>query len=191
MDTDELHAALLTLGDLLEAQGLTEDLVLIGGGALLLSGISLRPTKDLDAVGRQEGGRLVRAEPFPLHLTAAVQATASAHGLAEDWLNPGPASLMDLGLPDGFFGRTTAMEFSGLTVRLASRIDQIFFKVYAAADHWPRQTKHVADLKTLGATAEELRAAAVWCRTHDPSPGFRDVLLLPLLASLGVDCPDV
>jgi hypothetical protein len=52
-----------------------------------------------------------------------------------------------------------------LRVSFASRIDQIFFKLYAAADR--REPRDFADLRALAPTADELRAAARWARTHN------------------------
>ncbi len=183
--------ALSTLGDLLQDRGQDFDLVIIGGGALLLLDLIDRPTKDLDVVARIQGDLWLRARPFPPELARAVGEVAGALDLADDWLNPGPTDLLDLGLPDGFADRVHVRKYGGLTVRFAGREDQIAFKLYAAADHWPDQSRHLADLRRLSPTAEELLDAARWCRTHDPSEGFRDVLLLPILAELGMEGPDV
>ena len=127
----DLDEALTTLGQLLQARGEAHDVVVIGGGALLLHGIIERPTKDLDAVARVEGTRWLRTEPFPAGL-----------------------------------------------------------KPYAAADHWPDRSRQLADLRRLGPTPSRLLTAAKWCRSHDPSEGFRDTLLLPVLAELGMEDPD-
>ena len=187
----DLKEALTTLDQLLQDRGEVHDLVVIGGGALLLLGLIKRPTKDLDAVARVEGERWLRAEPFPDGLSRAVVDVAAALDLEDDWLNPGPAGLVDLGLPGGFEGRATARTYGTLTIRLAAVEDLIAFKLYAAADHWPDQSRHLADLRLLGPTPDGLVAAAKWCRTHDPSEGFRDMLLVPVLAELGVEDPDV
>jgi hypothetical protein len=108
--------------------------------------------------------------------------------LSPGWLNAGPASLLDLGLPEGFLGRTVRRKYDGLTVQLASRYDQVCFKLYAAADDSPRG-KHFADLKELAPTADELRGAAAWVITHDNSEGFRQILA-QVLAVLGVEWDD-
>lgn len=186
-----LRQALTVLGDILEDRGESFDLVVIGGGALLLLGLIERPTKDLDVVARVEDGHWLTARPFPKALTQAVIDVADALDLTEDWMNPGPTDLMEFGLPTGFAGRAQSQVFAGLTVRFAAREDQIAFKLYAAADHWPDRSRHLADLRQLAATRQELLAAALWCRTHDPSEGFREMLLLPVLAELGVVDPNV
>ncbi len=182
---DSLRDALIALGDLLADRGTPYDLVLIGGGALLLVGLTTRATKDLDvvALAQPEGWR--SASPLPGPLAAAIRDVAAALDLAADWLNPGPTDLLKLGLPPGFADRATAERFGALTVRYASRVDQVALKLYAAADHWPTHSKHLQDLLVLAPTPSELDAAAAWCLTHDPSPGFRDVQLRPLLRHLG------
>ena len=52
MDLDglTLDEALRTLGEVLEARGLTYEIVAIGGSALMLLGLIGRPTRDLDAL---------------------------------------------------------------------------------------------------------------------------------------------
>ncbi len=77
----------------------------------------------------------------------------------------------------------------GLILYLADRRDQVFFKLYAAVDQGPR-SKHFEDLRRLGPTADELRAAAAWARMHDPSECFR-VELRGALRDLGVIDGDV
>jgi hypothetical protein len=64
----------------------------------LLLDLIKRPTKDLDIVAIVHVGKYVTAEPLPDFLRTAVRDVAAAAGLAENWLNPGPASLLDFGL---------------------------------------------------------------------------------------------
>jgi hypothetical protein len=54
---------------------------------------------------------------------------------------------------------------------LNSGLDQIHFKLYAAADQGPG--RHVDDLIALRPTSDELLAAARWAFSHDVSEGFR------------------
>ncbi len=100
-------------------------------------------------------------------------------------MNTGPASLLDLGLPDGFRARLERRTYGGLELSLASRFDQIHFKLYAAADDVPGGKHHV-DLKQLHPTHEELRAAAAWARTHDVSHEFARTIV-EVLRDFGVE----
>lgn len=187
LDQRSLSDALAAVGELLADRGHQIEVVAIGGGGLLL-GLIERSTKDLDLVGLVSGDRLVKPVPLPAALREAADDVGRLMKLSPGWLNAGPASLLDLGLPDGFLGRTVRRKYDGLTVQLASRYDQVCFKLYAAADDSPRG-KHFADLKELDPTADELRAAAAWVITHDDSEGFRQILG-QVLAALGVEWGD-
>jgi hypothetical protein len=183
-----LDEALRTLGDTLEARGLAYDVAAIGGSSLMLLGLIARPTKDLDAVALIESGELVPAEPFPPPLMEAIADVGRALGLGERWLNPGPSDLLRFGLPRGFEGRLKTRRYAGLTLRLAGRIDQIHFKLYAAVDQG-MASKHATDLRALDPTDEELLAAARWSQTHDPSEGYRQELV-KVLTAFGVEDAD-
>jgi hypothetical protein len=73
---------------------------------------------------------------------------------------------------------------ASLAVSFASRIDQIFFKLYAAASR--REPRDFADLQQLDPTTGELQDAARWARTHD-MPGPFDDDLKRALHDLGVE----
>ena len=187
---DELRTALSALGEILGARGLHYELVLVGGGSLLLRGLISRPTRDADILGqRTADGEVVPMRTLPAPLGAAIHDVALTYDLTEDWLNLGPEALLDLGLPPGFVARMTPMTLGGLVVWLAGRVDLLHFKLYAAADHWPRKDRHLADLRALDPTRPELLAAARWAGEHDPSPAFRD-LLVAVLRDLGIGDAD-
>lgn len=97
-----LEELLEALGQLLEARGHTYTLITVGGGSLLLQRLSVRPTRDLDVIAVGNGGALRKAEVLPTPLLAAARDVGVAAGVGENWLNAGPAGLMDLGLPAGF-----------------------------------------------------------------------------------------
>jgi hypothetical protein len=165
---DELLNA---LGEQLAAAGERFEIIVIGGSALLALGVVERATRDVDIVALRAGSELQGPDPLPQALRMARDRVARDFSLPENWLNTGPASLLDLGLPEGFVDRLeTRSHGDFLTVHFASRFDQIHFKLYAAVDQGPG--KHSKDLEALAPTHEELLQAARWARTHDPSPGF-------------------
>ena len=175
---------LAALGQLLEERGLRYELYAVGGGALQLLGLITRPTRDIDIIGKVEGQRILPMVTLPTSLARAIEDTARVFRISPQWVNTGPQSLLDLGLPDGAIGRAHRRQWGGLVLNIADRRDQIFFKLYAAADQGPR-SKHFDDLRRLESTPEELRDAAAWARTHDPSEGF-GVELGAALRDLGV-----
>ena len=185
----QLKTALRALGELLEARGLHYEVVLIGGGNLILRGLVTRPTtKDLELLGEWTVDGIKPMRPMPEPLRVAVVDVARTYGLASDWVNLGPESLLDLGLPAGFLGRLERHDFGGLVTWLAGRFDMICSKLYAAVDQGSRSW-HLQDLRELGPDRDELLAAARWSVTHDPSPGYRS-LLIETLRQLGVEEPD-
>jgi hypothetical protein len=187
-DHRSLADALTAVGDLLADRGHRIEVVAIGGGSLLLLGLIERSTKDLDLVALVTGDELVKPVPLPAALDDAASDVAKLMRLSAGWLNAGPVSLLDFGLPTGFLERTVRRDYDGLIVRLASRYDQVCFKLYAAADDSARG-KHLADLKELAPAPEELRSAAAWAMTHDASEGFRQILV-QVLAVPGVELGD-
>jgi len=167
-----LNQALEVLGQLLADREQHFEVVAIGGGGLLLLGHIIRPTKDLDLVALVDSSEFVSANPLPSLLQDAILDVGLALELGKDWVNPGPASLLEMGLPEGFKARMQTRFFGrGLTLHLAGRFDQICFKLYAAVDQGP-ESKHFADLKSLKPTESELLEAGRWCVTHDVSEAF-------------------
>jgi hypothetical protein len=185
MDKAESHQLFSALGEQLAVRGERAELVVIGGSGLLSLGLTSRATRDVDVVALLVGRTLADPRPMPPALIEARDLVSRDFGLPEDWLNAAPADLLDFGLPDGFIDRLERRDYGGaLAVHLASRFDQIHFKLYAMVDQGAG--KHEADLRALEPTREELLAAARWTRTHDPSEGFREQLLAAL-AYLGVE----
>jgi Nucleotidyltransferase of unknown function (DUF6036) len=186
LNRDRAVQALAALGELLARAGHRFELVVIGGSGLLALGAIDRATRDVDVIALKRGSELVGPNPLPEALVAARNRVAADFGLPESWLNAAPASLLDFGLPEGFIERLQPLEYGpALTVWLASRLDQIHFKLYALADHRPG-SKHDHDLRALRPTRDELLLAARWATTHDPSEGFRQELLAAL-AYLGIE----
>jgi hypothetical protein len=168
---DLLHA----LADQLATHGEHYTLAVVGGSALLALGLVSRATKDVDVLAIVEDRGFVSAQPLPAALLDAAHTVARDFGLSDDWLNPGPTSLLDLGPPDGFYERAQHRVYGpGLEVLFASRVDQIHLKLYATVDQGAG--KHLDDLEALRPTEQELLDAAHWSRSHDPSEGYRGVL---------------
>lgn len=162
--------------------------MIAGGSGLLLLGFIQRATKDVDVLGLSTDDQIRSANPLPHDLVEAVRDVGAALGLAPDWLNAGPTDLLESGLPSGFVERLSVRTFGSLTVHLASRFDQVCFKLYATVDQGPR-SKHADDLRQLVPSTEELLEAARWTMTHDGSDAFR-AELLGALRFFGVEAPD-
>lgn len=175
--------ALSFLAAALEANGSGPyDIIVIGGAALSILGLGIRPTKDIDVLGLRETsvGRplatVVKHKSLPEPLVRAASQVSRALALSADWLNAGPADLLDQGLPAGFEQRLTARKYGAhLVVWLPAREDLICLKTYAAADMGIG--RHTEDLRVLRPSCKELLAGAQWARSQDPSEAFREMLV--------------
>jgi hypothetical protein len=142
-------------------QGSPFGLIVCGGTALVALGLVFRTTKDVDVLGRvldTENGLIIqRITEFPRWLIEAAERVRRDFDLPENWLNLGPASQVESGLPEGFEKRLVRKRYGEkLTIYFISRIDQIHFKLYAAVD---RDEYHVQDLSALKPTKEEVERA--------------------------------
>jgi hypothetical protein len=180
-DQKDVEAILKALGEQLE--GLLDkpiELLVCGGSALNVLGLVRRATKDVDVlayIGRSERGEtfLIKADFLTPELATAAKKVARDFDLPDDWLNTGPASAVDLGLPNGFMGRVATRVFGNkLAIHFLGHDDQIHFKLYAAVDQGPG--KHLDDLSALKPTTEEIENAARWTMTHDVSDGYKQTL---------------
>lgn len=181
----ELDAVLTALADQLAVRGKRAHIVVIGGSGLIAIGAISRVTRDVDIVALKQDGELVSARTLPKWMVEAAATVARDLGLASDWLNAGPTSLLDHGLPSGLAGRLIDREYGpALQVSFVARIDQIFFKLYAWADR--REPRDFSDLQQLDPSAEELVEAARWARTHN-MPGPFDDRLAHALDDFGVE----
>jgi hypothetical protein len=181
----DVETILSALGEQLEGLP-TEpiEILVCGGSALNVLGLIQRTTEDVDVlayVRRDEEGKvsIVKAEPLTPELTEAAKKVARDFNLPERWLNPGPASAVDFGLPEGLMERVITRQYGQkLIVHFLGRYDQIHFKVYAAVDQGAG--KHLDDLLALKPTSEEIEHAARWSMTHDVSEGFKGSLKILL-----------
>lgn len=175
INTEKLSQALRMLNDqLVLADEHPVKMVVCGGSALIATGLVSRTTSDIDILAFMGDSSLIECEPLPEYLLAAAERVSQILNLPADWINSGPAMQFRMGLPEGLQARLLCDVIGEkLTVYYISRLDQIYFKTYAAAD---RGGYHVNDLKKLNPTDDELVNAAKWCMTQDVSSGFRLVL---------------
>lgn len=160
---------------ILAAGGNSISLVVCGGTALAALGLVLRTTKDVDVLGTLEKGKIWKMGRFPSWLSEAASRVAADFDLPADWLNLGPESQLDTGLPLGLPERLERKKYGKrLTIFFVSRIDQIHFKLYASLD---RGGYHVQDLFKLAPTSAELLEASRWVLTQDVSAGFKTILV--------------
>src|ERR1700753_2977732 len=103
--TESTDRFLGALGEQLAARGERFELVVIGGSGLLALGLIERAAQDVDIVAFHSDGDLDSADPLPEGLVAARDLVARDFSLLPRWLNPGPAKLLEFGLPDGFVDR--------------------------------------------------------------------------------------
>jgi hypothetical protein len=178
---DSIEQALSLLAGRLDlAQTDPVRLVICGGSALIAMSFRRRTTRDVDVVALLSAAQEpISPDPLPDFLLRAADQVARDLGLFEGWLNNGPSrgegGLFQMGLPEGFIGRLTEKKYGPrLAVYFIGRLDQIHFKLYAAADQ--RDGTHLNDLKALHSTAAEIEAASRWAMTHDVSEGFKMVL---------------
>jgi hypothetical protein len=180
-DQKDIETILGALGEQLEGSANEPfELLVCGGSALIAMGLVKRTTKDVDVlayVKRSEKKDIsfISAKPLSNELAAASLKVARDFNLPENWINPGPTSAVDLGLPHGIMERSKTFTFGRkLTVHFLGRYDQIHFKLYASVDQGAG--KHFDDLLALNPTSEELEQAARWRMTHDVSEGYKQAL---------------
>jgi len=136
----------------------TLEITICGGAAIQLLGYSNRPTKDIDVI----------VPTIPEHLQPLIKSIANTHQLAEDWLNNGPASLIH-DLEIGWQDRTTLLYMGQhLTIRVLSRQDLIFSKLYAMCD----RREDIRDLLAMKVTDDELQIAGTLVKEKDGNPNW-------------------
>jgi hypothetical protein len=183
LDYSTLDKAFLTLGALLEdSKNARINIVVCGGASLIATNLVTRTTKDVDIVAMLDSNeKIVEARPLPEILLQAADSVASAMNLPASWLNNGPRSIVNprlpnYGLPEGFLQRLKTRTYGrNLSVYFLDRIDQIYFKLFAAVD-LGGPGRHLDDLDSLTPTDDELYAAAQWVQIQDPSESFTETM---------------
>lgn len=154
-------------------------LVICGGSALNVLNIAYRTTKDVDVLAvvdeTENGVKLRHDRVLPEFFRRNVASVGRDLGLDEDWLNMGPKDVIAVyGPPKGMMDRLNRREYGPcLTVYFVSRLDQVHFKVLAAAD--PKaQPHHLEDLvERIKPLEDEVRAAVNWLMNRETSSWFR------------------
>ena len=155
------------------------ELVSCGGASLNLMGWVSRSTSDVDIiclaqVGAKGKVQLKPEKPLPPQFIALVAEVGRELGLKEEWLNFGPAPLVEFGLPLGLERRLKRKSYGRcLALHLVSRLDQIHLKIYATMDPKTRLETHLGDLLDLEPTEAETQAAVDWLLTRKTSRDFR------------------
>jgi len=187
LNRDLIDRALHLLADILEERKTPFfQLIVCGGSSLIAMELVPRTTRDVDVLALLgPSGEIIKAKPLPAELAEAAKTVAADLLLDENWLNPEPGDLVVSGLPEGLEKRLHAKKYGErLTVHFIGRLDQIYFKVYAAASDAPG--RHSDDLMALNPTPEEIEAAAGWSLAQDTSSEFKQILK-DMLGKLGYE----
>lgn len=174
---DRLQRALDMLGALLDASGTPVEIAIVGGGALILHGLRVLPTEDIDVVAQRDGA-WQSGSPLPPEITGFIPVLGRTYdlplratGSEQDWLNASAAFLMPDDLPAGFFDRTTPRTYGALTVHLPAPSDLIVLKVLAATHpaRGPARRRDVQDLVSLRPRGAQLADAFRWATARRPT----------------------
>lgn len=177
---NEIDTALTQLGKrLVYANSPPVSIVVCGGSALQMQGLSTRTTQDVDVCAIAEHPAVMPAAygsvNLPHGFMDAVDATARDLGLNPLWLNTAAAEVLDVyGPPAGMEARLSGRDYGpSLRGLFLSRIDQIHFKILAAADPKAPE-RHFEDLShRLRPTALEARMAVGWLLDRPTSSWVR------------------
>jgi hypothetical protein len=145
----------------LAERALRFDGVVVGGAALNLLGVVVRPTKDCDILDPE----------LPEEIKAAARAFAAemrgnGEALEDDWLNNGPAALAKQLLPA--WEERVRIVFAGMAIQLRcpGREDLLCTKLFALCD----RGLDLADCMALAPTADELASLLPWLEKQDLNP---------------------
>ena len=103
IDLSKLNTALKLLNEqLIWQDSPATEIVVCGGSALIATGLVQRTTQDIDIIALMDSGTLLDSEPLPDYLLDAAEKVGKLMNLPAGWLNNGPASQFNMGLPPGF-----------------------------------------------------------------------------------------
>lgn len=147
----------------LTRHGLQFHTVIIGGAALIAMGIINRTTKDIDCLFPE----------IPDEIKYASSCFAAENpdlDLIDNWLNNGPASLVN-DLPDDWQDRLVTV-YAGVSIIIQTlgRIDLLRTKLFALSDRledWP-------DCIALAPTPDELETCLPWVVDRDANPYWQE-----------------
>jgi len=145
----------------LTEQDLSFEAIVIGGTALGLLGVVSRQTRDCDILHPE----------LPVPILVAAREFAKIRNsegdlLAEDWLNNGPASLVDV-LPFGWKERLqTVYKGQAIILHCLGRIDLLRSKLFALCD----RGIDLLDCIALAPTEIEIKEIKPWLEKQDANP---------------------
>lgn len=147
-------------------------LLVVGGSALLASGVISRSTYDIDIMARRGpvDGEIIDARPLPESLVTAATKVAKEMNLSPKWINA-DVSLLAYPLadyPQNFLSDLIDRDYGQyLSISFLGRTGQIYLKFHAATDPLrKRRAIDLADLHELKPTSEETRQTLDWMRGH-------------------------
>ncbi len=184
MKTDKAEKMLKALGTALEHENTGPvDILVCGAMALAMQGMIDRPTRDIDGLAKvvHRGDALTLRKPLmSKKFSDAVERVGIAYGEGKFWFSTAATILHDdTKLPKGMAERAQVRLYGkNLTVRLCSRADMIYLKMWAAIK---RGEPDIGDLVRMKPAAEEAEGAAVWCLAQDPSAGLDLARILEVL----------
>lgn len=192
MDRNLLEESLSLLGEILDTgKAPPIHLVVIGGSALLASGIISRTTGDVDILARrgEVDGEIIDARPLPDFLISAAEKVAAEFRLAPNWLNAS-AALFSTPLrsyPEEFWQDRIEKSFGErLRISFIGRSGQLYLKLHAAVD--PERRKRaddLSDLKALSPSASETERVVRWLFRENLVSEGENPLVVEVLESLG------
>jgi hypothetical protein len=107
----EILDSLTMLGQVLErGNSPCINVLICGGAALNLSGLSTRTTADVDVIGTTLKSNSDLGSMPDFLLEAAVEVSRKL-GIERNWFNDAAGAITAIGLPDGMMGRAESIQF--------------------------------------------------------------------------------